>query len=148
MSESLDRDQHNAIQFLDIMGEKPPFSDPVLTLGMLGSSYKAEVDRLRTAVAEYLDAEKQELCHVNRNKLAHAIGRYSANYPQLSPEKEFAVGCILYRKELYGPDGPSEEHPEGSELDLLIEENSKLKAEIQNLRLEIEYWKQNIPSQM
>jgi len=61
----------------------------------------------KAAVVKFLSASGHELCHENRQELAHAFDIEPNDVTQgLPPESEFAVRCIEYRKQLYGCDGP------------------------------------------
>jgi hypothetical protein len=64
----------------------------------------------KAAVQKFFDAQGNDLCHELRHELAHAFGIEPNDCTQgLPPEAEFAVRCVQYRKQLYGPDGPGSE---------------------------------------
>lgn len=63
---------------------------------------------LEAAIREFLAADGHDLCHLNRDKLAAAVGM-AKTYPRLPPECEFAAKCEEYRKWLYGSDGSTKE---------------------------------------
>lgn len=62
----------------------------------------------REAVRKFLTAGGHDLCHENRRELAAAFGLEDLVPPVVS-QADFALGCVRYRREIYGPDGPGSE---------------------------------------
>lgn len=87
----------------------------------------------RAAVAKFLNEDGHGLCHTNRKELAEAfnLALPGKEWPLLPSEQEFALGCIKYRQELYGPGGP------GSDQEVFLAEIARLKEIIQSLTVRV-----------
>lgn len=87
---------------------------------------------LEAAIHKFLAAKGHDLCHENRLELAAAINfPTDPTWPMLPSPQEFAERCIVYRQQLYGPDGP------GSETEVWEAKVRQLEAELQQCRSDL-----------